>query len=71
MHFAKPVVAFDCSFNRASMENKGNYFSCSKTLVSILEEFNKLGSGDEMAEIAMRRYTWKNVRKQYLQLFNS
>jgi len=69
MHFAKPIVAFDCSFNRATMEDKGNYFSSSKGLAKILGEPNGLVHGIEMTEIAKRRYTWEIIRKQYLELF--
>jgi glycosyltransferase involved in cell wall biosynthesis len=69
MHFSKPIVAFDCSFNRATMEDKGNYFSSSKGLAKILGEPNGLVDGIEMTEIAKRRYTWEIIRKQYLELF--
>ena len=69
MHFSKPIVAFDCSFNRATMEDKGNYFSSSKGLTKILGESNIIADGNDMAEIAKRRYTWKIIRKQYLELF--
>ena len=70
MHFSKPIVAFDCSFNRATMENKGNYFICTKSLASIIDKPNNLADGNQMTEIAMRRYTWEIVQKQYLELFN-
>ena len=26
MHFEKPIIAFDCVYNRATMEDKGQYF---------------------------------------------
>ena len=69
MHFSKPIVAFDCSFNRATMEGKGNYFSCSDSLVSLVQNIELLESGVALTEIAKRRYTWDVVRKQYLSLF--
>lgn len=71
MHFSKPIVAFDCSFNRATMEDKGNYFSDSKGLAKILADTNRLADGNDMGEIAKRRYTWKIIRKQYLELFTT
>ena len=71
MHFSKPIAAFDCSFNRATMEDKGNYFSSSKGLAKILGESNSLVDGNAMAEIAKRRYTWEIIRKQYLELFTT
>jgi len=71
MHFSKPIVAFDCSFNRATMEDKGNYFSSSNGLTKILGELDSLSDGNDMAEIAKRRYTWEIIREQYLELFQS
>ena len=71
MHFSKPIVAFDCSFNRATMEDKGNYFSSSQDLTKIIGESNRLADGNEMAEIAKRRYTWEIIRKQYLEIFTT
>jgi glycosyltransferase involved in cell wall biosynthesis len=71
MHFSKPIVAFECSFNRATMEDKGNYFSSSKGLAKILSEPNGHVDGIEMTEIAKRRYTWEIIRKQYLELFTT
>lgn len=69
MHFSKPIVAYDCSFNKATMENKGNYFTCADDLVKLLESKNVLEEGTVLSEIAQRRYTWDIVRKQYLELF--
>ena len=69
MHFSKPIVAYDCSFNKATMENKGNYFTSSDNLIRLLENINQLQNGAILTEIARRRYTWDIVRKQYLELF--
>lgn len=69
MHFSKSIIAYDCSFNRASMENKGNYFTSLDSLVVLLENTKLLQDGAVLTEIARRRYTWDIVRKQYLELF--
>ena len=69
MHFSKSIIAYDCSFNRASMENKGNYFTSLVSLVGLLENTKLLQDGAVLTEIARRRYTWDIVRKQYLELF--
>lgn len=68
MHFSKPIIAFDCKFNRATMENKGYYFKSSNNLVNMIEDISNLDCGDEMIEIAQRRYTWKIIREQYIKL---
>jgi glycosyltransferase involved in cell wall biosynthesis len=68
MHFAKPVIAFDCVYNRATLENKGLYFETSDDLCRHMKSFCQ-HSDPEMQEIAQRRYTWKIVKQQYLSLF--
>lgn len=69
MHFAKPIVAFDCSYNRATMENKGRYFDSFESLATCIKEKTDDSEGNELLEVAERRYTWKIVRAQYLALF--
>ena len=68
MHFSKPVIAFDCVYNRATMENKGSYFHTVDDLSQQIETVNQ-DFGPEMQEIARRRYTWKIVKQQYFSLF--
>ena len=67
MHFAKPVIAFDCIYNRATMENKGSYFENSSELIQQVESLENAPDLD-MQEIAKRRYTWKLVTQQYVSL---
>jgi len=69
MHFAKPIIAFDCVYNRATMENKGSYFKDEQSLQALLasHDWEDITDGD-MEEIAQRRYTWQIIRKQYLEL---
>jgi len=69
MHFSKPIIAFDCSFNRASMENKGDYFDCETKLSKLVNNIENLCDGSILCEIAQRRYNWDKVRKQYLEVF--
>lgn len=69
MHFSRPIAAYDCCFNKATMEDSGNYFSSAASLGELLENTSNLAGGDILKEIAQRRYTWDIVRKQYLELF--
>ena len=69
MHFSKPIIAFDCSFNRASMENKGDYFDCESKLSKLVNNIENLCEGSILYEIAQRRYNWNLIRKQYLEIF--
>jgi glycosyltransferase involved in cell wall biosynthesis len=71
MHFAKPIVAYDCSFNKATMEDKGNYFSCVDGLIKLLGKNTVLDDGVVLREIAQRRYTWDIVRTKYVELFKT
>lgn len=65
MHFAKPIICFDCHYNRSSTENKARYFSDATVLVNTINQHKALNNGQTMLEIAERRYTWNIVRKQY------
>ncbi len=70
MFFSKTIIAFDCSFNRATMEDKGDYFNNSISLEKIIKKSDSLTDGAVMVEIANRRYRWKNIREEYLELFS-
>jgi glycosyltransferase involved in cell wall biosynthesis len=71
MHFGKPVVAFDCSFNRFTTENKALYFNNVDNLVGLITSLGDAGKiGFEMLEIAKRRYTWHKVAQEYFDVLN-
>lgn len=67
MFFAKPILAYDVVYNRETTEDKAYYFQTVGQLVNLLElsELN----GEAMKEIALRRYTWKYIAKQYEALY--
>lgn len=71
MHFGKPVLAFDCAFNRNTTENKARFFKSHEDLVHLMRTIDSTEEreiGDEMLEIAKRRYTWDIVAKKYFSL---
>lgn len=70
MHFAKPVIAFDCDYNRATTEDKAAYFKNADELISALEDVSQydVQNARSMLEIAQRRYTWEIVANQYLDI---
>lgn len=71
MHFAHPVLAFDCSFNRSTTENKAIFFNSADDLLQQITSFNAADTqlvGDTMLEIARQRYTWDIIAKQYFSL---
>ena len=70
MHFKKNIIAFDCNYNRASTENKAEFFLNSERLAELVESSEFVDNGGTMQEIAERRYTWAIVKEQYFSLFN-
>lgn len=71
MHFGKPVLAFDCEFNRATTESKALFFRDAAHLQELLDALEADVAqevGREMREIARRRYTWDVVARQYFDL---
>ena len=71
MHFHRDILAFDCGFNRATTENKALYFrtgSDLKKLLGRLDEGTTAIAEETMREIALRRYTWDVVARQYFDL---
>ncbi len=71
MHFSKPIIAYNCLFNKSTMENRGDYFSNAEDLLKLIKNLAKLADPKHISEIAKRRYTWDTVRSQYLQLFKN
>jgi glycosyltransferase involved in cell wall biosynthesis len=66
MFFDIPILCFDCDYNRASTENKSQYFNNADELAVLL---TKELYSNGMKVIAERRYTWKIVKQQYEDLF--
>lgn len=67
MFFGIPIIACDVVYNRETTENKAYYF---KSTADILSHLNSASlNGEEMIEIANRRYTWKHISEQYCKLY--
>lgn len=71
MFFAKPIIAYDCIYNKESTENKAHYFKTVDELKNILENatLDLQENAKNMAEIANRRYKWETITKQYEKLY--
>ncbi|PMM86854.1 glycosyl transferase [Vibrio breoganii] len=68
MHFGCPIVAFDCSFNRYSTDNKAHYFLDSQSLIALTQSVTdkqKIQNGSDMLALAKERYTWSKIARQY------
>lgn len=73
MHFGKSILCYDCSYNRATTENKALYFNDSDDLARYLNSNKNIATdnGLAMGEIANRRYRWAIVKKQYNEILNT
>ena len=67
MFFGKPIMAFDCVYNRATTDNKALYFSDSEQLSSIIQKGDL--NGKPLAEVAKDCYTWRKIASQYESLY--
>ena len=68
MSLKLPVICFDVPTNRASTEEKSYYFKDKESLKEILNSLNQSKIkqlGDNMYEIAARRYTWERIVSLY------
>lgn len=71
MHFAIPVLAHGCNFNRYTTEERARYFMSANELADAARGLSSQSAeeiGDAMQEIAKRRYTWDAIGKAYFDL---
>lgn len=69
MHFSKQVYAFDCVFNRFTTEDEALYFSTCEDLKKLVCDSSLTPNNQKLKDIAMKRYTWEIVAKQYEALY--
>ena len=67
MFFGKPILTFDCIYNRSTTDEKAYYFKNIEELVSLINK-EKL-NGTVMKELASSQYTWKKIAEQYETLY--
>jgi len=68
MSLKLPILCYDVPTNRATTEEKSYYFQNAESIRSILSNLdrNKIRKlGDDMFEIASRRYTWQRIVNLY------
>ncbi|MDE6695722.1 MAG: DUF1972 domain-containing protein [Muribaculaceae bacterium] len=73
MFFEKPILAFDCVYNRETTDNKADYFSSVDDIVDTLEKdlANFEDNARSMRIIAETRYRWATIARQYENLYNT
>lgn len=71
MFFGRPVLAYDCSFNRYSTDDRALYFSDAAGLRRLLDDTPpevQAEVGTAMRAIAQERYTWDAIGGAYFDL---
>ena len=71
MFFAKPIICFDCKYNRYTTHNQSDYFTSSTDLREKIHITYDLNQGDILEEIARQNYTWIKIRAQYEKLVSN
>lgn len=74
MHFNIPILAHGCSFNQHTTEKKALYFMNAVQLgeaVRTLTPHIAAQIGEDMGEIARRRYTWDQIGQSYFRLLEN
>jgi glycosyltransferase involved in cell wall biosynthesis len=74
MHLGLPIAAFDVSYNRATTEEAGRYFSSAAELAALLERVPPEeweSQREKMKEIAIRRYRWSVIAQKYAEVLNA
>ena len=73
MHYDKAVFAFDCKYNKATMQDKSLFFNDCQSLINLLRDLPQINIqeiGRQLGNIARCNYTWKGVCDKYYYLFN-
>tara|TARA_A100001391_G_scaffold194032_2_gene169972 strand:- start:1318 stop:2388 length:1071 start_codon:yes stop_codon:yes gene_type:complete len=68
MHFDVPILAYDCIYNRETLNNAGDFFTDVSSLQEILSSgfFNSVANVERNKEYAVTEYTWSNIYAKYL-----
>lgn len=72
MFFGRPVFAFNVVYNRETTEEKACYFTCAEELKELINQSSidiLRENGENMKEIAKRRYLWRHIAQQYEELY--
>ena len=66
MFHKKLILAFDCSFNRYTLNNSGVFFHDQRSLVCQLSNYEaQIQLADAAFKFARQNYTWKKISSQY------
>jgi glycosyltransferase involved in cell wall biosynthesis len=63
------ILAYDVSYNRETTHDQASYFSSEQELYEKICYGLDIHNGRQMKNYAIKRYLWKQIAKQYEQLF--
>lgn len=69
MFIGRPVIAYDCVYNRETMHGLGRYFKDAASLARLLTEEPE--SGEPLRRLAEREYTWRHIAECYEKIFKN
>ncbi len=62
------IIAFDCAFNRATLNGSGEYFTVKDHLCRLISEIECGRIDDTVLRTLKERYLWRNIVSSYLQV---
>ena len=70
MNFGLPILAFDCVYNRATTEDKCEYWKTSDNIIMLNKKSaDFIQNADSMKKLGNNLYSWKTIAKQYNELY--
>jgi glycosyltransferase involved in cell wall biosynthesis len=75
MFYEKPIIAYNCMFNKCTLNNNGTFFRNIDDLVEKMEIFysdhtNEMIKRSKNAKTyALQNYTWKRISNDYSRVF--
>ncbi|MGP1681145.1 MAG: DUF1972 domain-containing protein [Giesbergeria sp.] len=66
--YHRPILAFDCVFNRHTLAGEGGYFTCAQELVQCLREPDLQAWTPQQHGQSSTRYLWADIAQAYAQL---
>jgi glycosyltransferase involved in cell wall biosynthesis len=72
MYFAKPVLAFDCAYNRYTTDELAVFFSdgdALRTILALPQAYIDQNMGVNLRKLALAKYTWNVIARKYFSLF--
>jgi glycosyltransferase involved in cell wall biosynthesis len=72
MYLGLAIFAYDVAYNKETTEHKAEYFDSAEDLTKLVKVMNEdtlNENAEKMYEIAIRRYAWSHIAKEYARLF--